>query len=270
MLRDCFGRAVNYLRVSVTDKCNFRCVYCMPEEGIRLKDSSEILRLEQIAQIAAAGAKLGITQVRITGGEPLVRRNLVQLIRWIAQIPKIEEVVMTTNGVLLDSKTAFALKDAGLGRLNISLDTLRPERFRKTTRCGQLQDTLNGVAAAKAAGLTPIKINMVIFQDTTQFEIDEMLAFCTQEGLTLQKIMQFSLYDRKDNVSNFQTDRPPKCAGCNRLRLTADGYFKPCLLSNNEIKVDMNRIEESILQAVRAKPKCGASCNSRVMSQIGG
>lgn len=270
MLRDCFGRTINYLRVSVTDKCNFRCVYCMPEAGTRLKNHNEILRLEQIAQIAAAGARLGITKVRITGGEPLVRRNLVQLVRWIAQIPKIEEVVMTTNGVLLDLKTALALKEAGLGRLNISLDTLNPDRFQRTTRCGRLQDTLNGIAAAKAAGLTPIKINMVIFKDTAQTEIDEMLSFCKQEDLTLQRILQFSLYDRADLVDNIQAERPPKCMACNRLRLTADGYFKPCLFSDNEIKVDMKKIEACIVQAVRAKPKCGASCNCRTMSQIGG
>jgi cyclic pyranopterin phosphate synthase len=270
LMKDTFGRTVDYLRISVTDKCNLRCTYCMPEEGIPLKSHREILRLEEIAAVARAAAGLGITKVRLTGGEPLFRRNIESLVRWIGEIPGITDLSMTTNAVMLDEAKAHRLKAAGLARVNISLDTLDPERYRMNTRCGNVEDTLAGIFAAKRAGLTPIKINMVIFKDTTERDIEVMSQFCRAEGLALQKIMQFSLYDREDLANHFHTERPPRCGNCNRIRLTADGYLKPCLFSDNEIKVDLDRIEESILHAVRVKPECGAACNNRTMSQIGG
>ncbi len=270
MLIDPFGRIVDYLRISITDKCNYRCIYCMPKEGVTLKRHDEILRLEDLAKIAQAGAELGIRKIRLTGGEPLVRKNIVTLIKWLSGISKIQEVVMTTNGSLLTEEFAVALKKAGLGRINISLDTLNPVKFHKYTRLGNIEDVLRGIQSAKKAGLLPIKINMVIFPETSKKEIDEMSSYCESEGFVLQKIMQFSLYDRNDLSNKFHTERPPKCESCNRLRLTADGHIKPCLFSDSEIKVNLNNIEESILKAVASKPKNGTACTRRTMDKIGG
>ena len=176
---------------------------------------------------------------------------------------------MTTNGSAL-AKNAALLKQSGLTRVNISIDTLDTERYRHITRGGDLHQALAGVDAAVEADLTPIKINMVILDDTTQNDIANMKAFCEKRGIELQKIMQFSLYDRADLSGRIQTERPPKCGRCNRLRLTADGFLKPCLFSNNEIRVDFADVRGSILEAVVNKPENGRSCRNRIMRQIGG
>lgn len=166
-------RPITYLRVSVTDRCNLRCVYCMPEEGVAARAHDEILRYEEITRVVRVAAKVGLKQVRLTGGEPLVRRRIVDLVRQIAATPGIEDVSMTTNGTLLG---AFAddLHAAGLRRVNISLDTLDPERFLKITRRGNLEDVLRGIAAARTAGLEPVKINVVAVRGMND---DEAVAF---------------------------------------------------------------------------------------------
>ncbi len=187
----------------------------------------------------------------------------------LATIEGIDEVYMTTNGSLL-AGIAIKLKESGLSRVNISVDSLEPDRYRLLTGGGDLQQALAGIEAAKKAELTPIKINMVILDDTTEEKIEKMQAFCDRQGLQLQKIMQFSLYDRADLSRRFKTQRPPKCITCNRLRLTADGYLKPCLFSDNEVKVDFDNIADSILEAVGKKPENGSSCRNRFMNQIGG
>jgi len=161
--RDDFGRAINYLRVSVTDRCNLRCVYCMPAEGIEKRPHSDILRYEELALIIRAAAGLGICKVRLTGGEPLARLGLVDFVRLIAAIPGIDDLSMTTNGTLL-ARHAAALAGAGLHRVNISLDTLRADRFQYITRRGRLDDVWAGIDAARAAGLSPIKLNMVVIR----------------------------------------------------------------------------------------------------------
>lgn len=266
---DRYNREINYLRISVTDRCNHRCVYCMPPEGMALKHHEDILSYEQIESIAREAVRLGITKIRLTGGEPLLRRNIERLVNLLAGIKGVTELAMTTNGTLL-SNQADTLKKNGLNRVNISIDSLDPEKYQKITRGGDLTAVLNGVNAAIAAELTPIKINMVIFTDTTENEINQMSDFCRQKGLQLQKIMQFSLYDRHDLSTRFHAERPPQCAACNRLRLTSDGFIKPCLFSEDEVKVDFKDIHGSILRAIELKPKSGSSCRTRAMSQIGG
>ncbi|MBN1367061.1 MAG: GTP 3',8-cyclase MoaA [Dehalococcoidales bacterium] len=170
-LSDSFQRPINYLRISVTDRCNLRCVYCMPEEGIPFLNHAEILTFEEINRIIEVAAELGITKVRITGGEPLVRLGLTSLIRMITRIKTIEDIALTTNGILLAEKAA-ELKAAGLKRVNISIDTLRPERFQPITRCQyELGDVMAGIKAAEAAGLHPVKLNMVAMAGINDDEI---------------------------------------------------------------------------------------------------
>ncbi len=158
---DRFNRNIHYLRISVTDRCNLRCTYCMPEEGIKLIDKKDILSLEEIVNVVKIGAeKFGIRKIRLTGGEPLVRKGIVELVRQISSIDGIEECTMTTNGILLPG-FADSLKKAGLKRVNISLDTMSPEKFRMITRGGDLEQVIEGIRAARSAGLTPVKINVV-------------------------------------------------------------------------------------------------------------
>jgi cyclic pyranopterin phosphate synthase len=241
----------------------------MPQESFIHKSRHNILSYEQIELVAKVAAQMGIKKIRLTGGEPLVRKDIEQLVAKLAAINGIDKVCMTTNGSLLAAKAAM-LKQFGLSRINISMDSLDPERYRTVTGGGDLYKTIAGINAAIKAQLTPIKINMVILDDTTEEDIEQMQTFCRQKNLRLQKIMQFSLCDRSDLSRRFAADRPPECSRCNRLRLTADGFLKPCLFSDHEIKVDFNDIRSSILKAVAKKPKNGSSCRKRLMSQIGG
>jgi cyclic pyranopterin phosphate synthase len=241
----------------------------MPEARFEYKGRRQVVSYEQIESIVKVAAKMGITKVRLTGGEPLVRKDIEQLVAGLARVEGIEEVCMTTNGSLLGDM-AMELQRSGLSRVNVSIDSLDASKYRRITRGGDLERALAGVDAAIKAGLTPIKINMVILDDTTEKEIEMMKAFCEQRHLQLQKIMQFSLYDRADLSKRFQAERPPKCSHCNRLRLTAEGFLKPCLFSDDEIKVDFGDIAGSIRKAVAKKPANGSSCRNRSMSQIGG
>lgn len=161
MFVDPFGRAITYLRISLTDRCNLRCVYCMPSEGMRWQPLAEQLSVEEITRVVETAARGGIWRVRLTGGEPLVHPQIVEIVRRIAATPGIDEVSLTTNGMLLD-RLAGPLAGAGLKRVNISLDSLEPARFQRLTRGGDIQRVWRGLAAAEAAGLTPIKLNTVI------------------------------------------------------------------------------------------------------------
>ncbi len=270
MLLDSYGRKITYLRISVTDKCNYRCTYCMPEKGIALKSYDEILRYEEMEKIVIAAAELGISKIRLTGGEPLVKKNITYLVERISRIDGLSEINMTTNGSLLKPELARALKRAGLTRINISLDTLDKDKFAKITRGGRIKDVFQGIISARDAGLNPVKINMIIFEDTLDEEIDELRDFCRKNDLTLQTIKHFSLYDKKDPAGALTADRPPKCLECNRLRITADGYIKPCLFSSDEIPINMNDIKQSLRSAALAKPENGYRCYNRTMCQIGG
>lgn len=167
MAKDFHGREIDYLRISVTDRCNFRCLYCMPEEGIDLEEHDSIMTLEEIERLVYIASQRGIKRIRLTGGEPLVRRGIVDLIASISAMEKIEAVTLTTNGSLLP-KMADDLKRAGLKRVNISLDTLDPEQFHHITRCGNLETTLQGIDAALEAGFKPVKINAVAMRSLNQ------------------------------------------------------------------------------------------------------
>ncbi|NHM15469.1 GTP 3',8-cyclase MoaA [Eggerthellaceae bacterium zg-887] len=169
---DSHGRTIDYLRISLTDRCNFRCIYCMPAEGVAAKSHDEILRYDEIVDIVKEASRLGITRLRLTGGEPLVRRGVEGLVEELAAIPGIESIAMTTNGVLLP-KMAADLRRAGLSRVNISLDTLDPDQFRRITRCGSIEQTLAGIDAALEYGFSPVKINAVTVRSLGQ----DFLAF---------------------------------------------------------------------------------------------
>ncbi|MBN2344763.1 MAG: radical SAM protein [Candidatus Aminicenantes bacterium] len=266
---DSFDRRIDYLRVSVTDRCNLRCIYCMPGEGIRLKSHSDILSYEQISHIVRAAVPLGIHKIRLTGGEPLVRKNIAVLIRQLKAIPGLSEVAMTTNGSLLEA-VAPELKQAGLDRLNISLDTLDAAKYRRLTRGGDIERVFAGIAAASAAGFAATKINMVLIPGGNDDEIEAMKEFCLQRGLRLQRIHHYSLHEGLPSHGALEAERPPPCRACNRLRLTADGKFKPCLFSERELAVDFADIAASIREAVRAKPPRGLACGNRGNWQIGG
>lgn len=166
-MKDSHGRVIDYLRISLTDRCNFRCIYCMPAEGVQPMGHDEILRIEEIEAIARVATRIGIRSVRLTGGEPLVRKGVVDLVKSLSTMSGIENVSMTTNGVLLP-EMADDLKAAGLSRVNISLDTLDPEQFTYITRVGRLESTLKGIDAALAAGFNPVKINAVTVRRLNQ------------------------------------------------------------------------------------------------------
>ena len=171
-LRDKCERVIDYMRISITDRCNLRCVYCMPEEGVKLFDHRDILSFEEIIRIVGISASLGVRKVRITGGEPLLRKNILFLITALKAIKGIEDLSLTTNGILL-AKYAEGLADAGLNRVNISLDTLRPDRYREITRGGEISLVLKGIVAAEKAGLLPVKINMVPIRNLNDDEIPD-------------------------------------------------------------------------------------------------
>ena len=170
-MKDTFEREITYLRISLTDLCNLRCVYCMPPEGVAKRTHEQILSLEEIGEIARTAAELGVTKIRLTGGEPLVRRGILSLCRELRRIPTLRELALTTNGLLLPGMAA-ALKEAGVDRVNISLDTLDPEKYRRITRGGRLEDALAGIRAAWDAGLTPLKLNCVLIGGFNDDEID--------------------------------------------------------------------------------------------------
>ncbi len=180
-LFDSFQRGINYLRVSVTDRCNLRCIYCMSPEGVSWMPHSEILSYEEISIVVRIAAELGINKVRLTGGEPLIRAELPELIRMLSEVKGIDDISLTTNGTLL-KKYAMELKQAGLKRVNISLDTFKSDRFRYITRCGELKDALDGIDAAMNADLHPVKINMVVMRGINDDEVLDFARMTCKQG----------------------------------------------------------------------------------------
>jgi cyclic pyranopterin phosphate synthase len=266
---DSYNRKIDYLRISLTDLCNLRCTYCMPAEGVPLRPRGDFLSYEEIAAIVREAAAIGITKIRLTGGEPLVKKDLDVLIRALKAIPGVEEVALTTNGTLL-APLAGTLKAAGLDRLNISLDTLDPDRYRRITRGGDIEEVMRGIAAARAAGFERTKINMVLIPGVNEDEVGAMAAFCREQELAFQRIRHYSLRERGDGGELEEAERPGACARCNRIRLTADGKLKPCLFSDAEIPIDLSDIAAGLMKAVREKPARGKSCTVRGIWQIGG
>ena len=264
---DRYNRQINYLRISVTDRCNFRCVYCMPAEGVPLKKHDEILSFDEIEKIVKVGTKLGISKIRLTGGEPLVRKDLPKLIQMIANIKAINDISLTTNGVLLPHM-ANQLKAAGLNRINVSLDTLNAEKFKQITRIGDLEDVLNGIDMALKADLRPVKINFVRIPGENEEDEEVVKAFCKEKKLQLRFIRQMNL--KTGVFYPVEGGAGGVCKICNRLRLTADGYLVPCLHSDLRFSVRELGIEEAFLRASHFKPEKGVGTESHEFSNIGG
>ena len=264
---DSYGRQIDYLRISVTDRCNLRCTYCMPCGRFRPLTAQRILSFEEIVAAVNAAAELGITKVRLTGGEPLIRRGVVSLVRRIAVLPGILTVAMTTNGVLLQ-RYAAGLKAAGLTVVNVSLDTLNPETFARITRGGRLQSVIDGILCAREAGIDRIKVNTVVGPQTDTTDLAAVQQFCCDHGLIHQRIALYSL--NSDKYDEHNCDRPLPCEECNRIRLLSTGILKPCLHSNQEVMLDPRNPKQSIVRAVALKPERGTVCTNRSMVEIGG
>lgn len=276
-MKDKWLRDIEYLRVSVTDRCNLRCFYCMPDEGVSKLSHDEILSFEECYKVIKAAVELGIKKVRITGGEPLVRLGIVDFISKIAKLPGLEDIAMTTNGMLLE-KYAEDLKKAGLKRLNISLDTLKEEKFYQITRKGDLNQVLRGIELAEKVGLFPIKINTVIMKGINDDEIQDFINFIMEKPyevrfielmpmgeaqdiekerfISNKEVMAtipglipmiksdelgpanyYQLLGAKGKVGFISPMSNHFCKSCNRIRLTADGKLRPCLHSNFEIDI---------------------------------
>ena len=274
-MQDRYKREISYLRLSVTELCNLRCRYCMPAEGICKKHHEEMLTEDEMIRAVEAAASLGVKKVRITGGEPLVKKNILSICRRVAKVEGIEELCLTTNGTLL-AQSAELLKEAGVRRINLSLDTLQEEKYEKMTRGGSLKDALNGLEAALKAEFEKIKINAVLIggfneeeipalaELTRKYPVDvrfiELMPMGGEKGFgeeaflpcdrVLEKLPQLEKlsYDGADvrlyklpgalgNVGFISPLSNHFCALCDRIRLTADGKLKPCLHSCQELSV---------------------------------
>lgn len=262
---DRFGRQITYLRISVTDRCNLSCSYCKTTH-VQYLPQSLILSFEEIQDVVRIGAQLGITKIRLTGGEPLLRKDITQLIRMIKNVPAIEDLGLTTNGIFLASM-AQQLYDAGLRRLNISLDTLDREEFRRLTGSASLDDVLTGIQVARKVGFHPIKINAVLWSDD-ETKKQMLRRFCNENNLELRFIRMMDL--EKGIFSIVEGGQGGNCAQCNRLRLTADGYLKPCLFSDIGFSIREWGIEKAFRLAIQYKPEKGTFCLTHKFYNIGG
>ncbi len=326
LTRDAYGRAMTYLRISLTDRCNFRCVYCMPALGMKFQPREELLTDEELLRVVGIAAELGFTKLRLTGGEPTIRPHIVELIRAMKAFPGITELSMTTNGLLL-GRLAADLKAAGLDRVNVSIDTLEPQKFKALTRGGRLDLVWQGIEAAEAVGLQPIKLNAVVVRNQNEHEVGDLAALTIErpwqvrfleimplegvgavhdEGLVTSEETQIRLEERFGPLEQVEAppDDPariwrirgaagtigfispvsaPFCAFCNRVRLTADGKLRLCLLRGDEVDLrDLMRAgadDAAIARQMRAgiwrKPwghglAEGDRQTIRGMSQIGG
>ncbi len=264
---DSYNRHINYLRISVTDRCNLRCRYCMPEEGIERIRHEDILHFEEIMEVVQIAVGLGVDKVRITGGEPLVRKGVVSLVKMIAGIPEIQDLALTTNGLLLQ-EYAQPLKNAGLHRVNVSLDTMEPERYRLITRGGDISKVLEGIEAARAAGLEPVKINCVIRQTPDEPDARLVRDYCVASGLHIRYIREMDLENGEFYVVHGGSGGD--CTRCNRLRLTANGMIKPCLFNEMEFSVRKLGARKALELALQNKPACGTINTKNEFYNIGG
>ena len=264
---DRFNRQIDYLRISVTDRCNLRCRYCMPEEGIKLLKHEDILTFDEITDFTRVAVASGITRVRITGGEPLVRKGIVTLTGMIAAISGIKDLSMTTNGTLL-AEFAGDLRNAGLQRINISLDTIDPVKYSSITRKGNLNDVFRGIEAAIKANLVPVKINCVVRESKSERDAMEVAGFCKSNGLEIRFIREMDL--GKGTFSVVDGGSGGNCSACNRLRLTSAGKLKPCLFNDAEYDIRELGYEIAIKMAVEVKPEQGLNNLKNGFYNIGG
>ena len=274
-MTDRLGRNITYLRISVTDKCNLRCRYCMPEEGVCKKDHKDMLTEDEFIAAVEVAASLGITNIRITGGEPLVRKNIVSICRRAAAVEGVKEVCLTTNGILLP-QLAKPLREAGVKRLNLSLDTLDPEKYAYITRIGKMDAFKAGLEAAFEAGFEKIKINSVLIGGFNDDEIEALAKLTLEYPVDMRFIELMPMYDSGDfgqaaylpysrvleklpeavpvpqdggvaklyrlpgakgNIGLISPVSAHFCGDCNRIRLTSDGKLKPCLHAADEYSI---------------------------------
>ena len=322
---DSFGRRIHYLRISLTDACNLRCVYCMPEQ-MSFRPRSELMSDEEILYLVRVGASLGVNKIRLTGGEPTIRPGVIDLVRGIAETPGISDLAMTTNAILLE-KLAKPLAKAGLNRVNVSIDTLEPEKFHKITRWGHIDDVWRGIDAAKEAGLTPVKLNCVVVRNFNEEDMVDLARLTVEQELDVRFIEMMPFGEVNDfqqsNVVSFKEmrqkieaffgpleeasydfvdpSRPfripgaagtlgfinsvtePFCEGCGRVRLTADGKMRLCLLKDNEVDLlgplrngaSFEEMQAVMRDGAYTKPwghdlADGVFAENRAMNQIGG
>ena len=327
IMLDSYGRVIDYLRIAVTDRCNFRCSYCMPPEGVPLLEHGEVLSYEELLRVITILGHHGVSKIRLTGGEPLVRKGIVEFVRSVKGIGSVKDLAMTSNGSLLGNM-AYELKQAGLDRVNISMDTNNPEEFSSITGRGKLEDVVKGITSAIDVGLNPVKLNVVVTEVLSEEDvysfIDQVYQFplavrfieympigrsCVRGGSSIGAIKEMinkagrgmlestinvwgngpARYYRLPHalgVFGFITPMSEHfCHSCNRIRLTADGKLKPCLLTNHEIDIKTalrdgssdRKIAELFFKALEDKPMGHILNNSRGgadlirnMSQVGG
>ncbi len=324
-MHDSYGRRINYLRISLTDACNLRCVYCMPEH-MTFMPRNQLMTKDELLFLVRVGASLGVNKIRLTGGEPTIRPDIVELVQAIAATPGIRDLAMTTNGVLLD-KLARPLAEAGLNRVNISIDTVEPYKFHHITRWGELDDVWRGIRAAEEAGLHPIKLNCVVVRNFNENDIAELARLTIDNTWEVRFIEMMPFGEVTDfqqvNVVTFQEmrervesvfgpleeasydyvdpSRPfripnakgtlgfissvtePFCQGCGRVRLTADGKLRLCLLRDDEVDLLTPLRDGAGFEEMRALMRDGAYhkpwghglgqgviAETRAMNQIGG
>ncbi len=264
---DHYNRHIHYLRISVTDRCNLRCRYCMPEKGIQLMHHDDILSFEEIIHVVQEAVKLGVDKIRLTGGEPLVRKGIVDLVQKISAIGQIKDLSMTTNGILLEGM-ASSLKNAGLQRVNISLDTINPDKYREITRGGNINKVFKGIQAAKEAGLNPVKINCVVFRSSDESDAAEVREYCNKNDIEVRFIRQMDL--ETGEFSIVEGGNGGNCVECNRLRLTANGMIKPCLFDEYEFSVRTLGAKQALITALYSKPWKGCLNRTGSFYAIGG
>lgn len=264
---DRFERNINYLRISVTDRCNLRCRYCMPGDGVTLIRHEDILTYDEITGFTCAAVEAGISKVRITGGEPLVRKGVTDLVAMLSGIEGLSDLSMTTNGILL-ADYAAGLASAGLMRVNISLDTIDPDKYSYVTRGGNIAAVFRGIAAAQEAGLRPVKINCVIKSTPDEGDARAVADYCMREGLEVRFIRQMDLASGTFSVVHGGSGG--HCARCNRLRLTPEGMIKPCLFSDTGYSVRELGAKEALARALANKPEKGTVNNINGFYNIGG
>lgn len=305
-MKDRFGRKINYLRISVTDRCNLRCLYCMPYEGLPIIPREDILSYEELLRTVRIAVQMGIRKVRVTGGEPLVRKGIEFFLKELSSLKGLFEITLTTNGVLL-GEFVDILKRSGVNRVNVSLDSLNEDKYRHITRGGNLKDVLHGVHMAVTRGLFPLKINVVMIRGFNDNEIIDFVRFSNDVPCEVRFIELMPLNEMKNSypesfisigevmkvikehynldpiTTNYENCGPARsyrikngigivgfispmsdhfCESCNRLRLTADGYLRPCLFFDEEVDIkrvlrrgsDDREVMAAIEEAVEKKP----------------
>ena len=266
-MRDPFGRSIDYLRISVTDRCNLRCHYCMPDGYVHRLGREDLLTFEEIVVVAQAAVDLGMHKIRLTGGEPLLRSHVVDLVRMLAAIGGLNDLSMTTNGVLLPEYAA-PLADAGLHRVNISVDAVDPRSYREKTRGGDLDLLMAGIQAARDAKFKCIKLNCVVERSSDEPDAREVADFAKQNGLGVRFIRRMDLANGEFWV--VEGGAGGDCPRCNRLRLSCDGVVRPCLFSDVGFNVRELGVREAINRAIEEKPESGQRCHTTTFSGIGG